>query len=70
MRCDAEEACDGQAKLISHRTGELLGSIDYFLKPGQPAQLMIPAPRPQRAILHWRARNGVESQTEISVINP
>ena len=70
MRCDAEEACDGQAKLISHRTGELLGSIEYFLKPGQPAQLMIPARRPQRAILHWRARNGVESQTEISVIDP
>ena len=68
VRCDAEDACDGQAKLLAHRSGELLGTIEYFIKPGQPMRLMIPAGRPQRAILHWRARNGVESQTEISVI--
>ncbi len=70
VRCDAENGCDGHAKLVSRRTGELLGSIEYALRPGRPAQLMIPALRPQRAILHWRSRNGVESQTEIAVIDP
>jgi hypothetical protein len=67
VRCDAEDACDGEAKLISRRTGELLGTIEYFVKPGQPARLMIPAMRPERAILHWRARNGVVAQTEITL---
>jgi len=43
---------------------------DVAMSSGQLAQLMIPATRPQRAFVHWRARNGVQSQTEILVINP
>ena len=68
VRCDAEHACDGTATLRSAK-GVVLGTVEYYLAPGQPAQLMIPARRPGQALLQWRSRNGVESQTDITVIN-
>jgi hypothetical protein len=67
VRCDAADACDGTATLRSGGTGELLGTIEYFIEPGRAAQLMIPARRPERATIHWRARNGVEGQTELTL---
>jgi hypothetical protein len=66
VRCEAERACDGTATLRS-RAGAVHGTVEYYLRPGQPAQLMIPARRPGEALVRWRSRNGVESQTELTL---